>query len=145
MNMDVQKAMKVKTVTAQTRDQYFQNHASSYPALHASQTVANQTEPERASISEPPVKQPAVRIPQHETTPRTETKTPSYDFDRINRAQEYHRNTWEQSQPAQTPRPQQTPRQQPQQSPRPLPQQPQRSMPPSQRQQQPNNSSPRRK
>jgi hypothetical protein len=63
-----------------------------------------------------PVQQPAVN-PRPPSAPR------AYNFNNINKAQEYHRNVWEQTQPTVTPQPQPAPRPQTQPTARPQPQQ----------------------
>ena len=69
------------------------------------------------------MKQPSVRItnPQQQPvqTPRQSQTPRSNNFNNVNKAQEYHRNTWEQAQPTQRPQQQyqqQAPRPQQQQS-----------------------------
>ncbi len=146
LNDDVQKRRPGKPVSTATRDQYLQKNTTKYPALNTSrepQLKLEDRKPTAADAVPQPVKQPPVRIakPDQQSipVPKRETKQPTYDFDKINKAQEYHRNVWEQSQPSrrietqpqqrqQTPAPQrqvqpQTQRQSQQQS------QPQRSQP----------------
>ncbi|MGA9364174.1 MAG: hypothetical protein WBW16_07380 [Bacteroidota bacterium] len=70
---------------------------------------------------------PAGRIPTPVQQPVTNPRPPSaprgYNFNNINKAQEYHRNVWDQTQPTVKPQPQQAPRTQTQPTVRPQPQQ----------------------
>ena len=125
LHIDAQKGNGVKPVSSTVRDQYFQNHATKYPSLN----TAYKAEPNSAvkqNIQEnrqEPVKQPSVRItnPQQQPvqTPRQSQTPRSNNFNNVNKAQEYHRNTWEQAQPNVRPQQQyqqQAPRPQQQQS-----------------------------
>ncbi len=138
LNIDVRKQKGVKTVTPAVRDQYFQNNRTKYPSLNVGQKIT--TEPEEKQrgvpdIIQQPERQPAVRIHgivqegswqqpvktspappvkvqqnvQHPVARPTPTP-PVRNFNDINKAQEYHRNVWEQTQPVAHPQQQAAPR-----------------------------------
>jgi hypothetical protein len=143
--MDVKKQQGGKTVTPVVRDQYFQTNAAKYPKLNTTfkPEVNNEVKQSMQDLRPEPVKQPPVKIykPEQPISNPKQTPTPRNDnFNNINKAQEYHRNTWEQVQP--TVRPQQ-PRQQYQQ-PAPRPQM-QQQQPMKQQAPAPRQSSPGRK
>jgi hypothetical protein len=161
LSMDAQKQKGGRPVSPGVRDEYFQKNKSKYPSLNAGQRTRMQRgnqEPAIPDVIRQPVRQPHVRIAplvqqpatnprqpsappagripnpvqQPVTNPRPPSAPRSYNFNNINKAQEYHRNVWEQTQPAVQPQPQQAPRPQaqptvrpqPQQAPRPQAQQP---------------------
>ncbi|HYV91658.1 MAG TPA: hypothetical protein VE978_07745 [Chitinophagales bacterium] len=73
----------------------------------------------------PPVKQPPVTFPKTPAQPEQKQKRvpTKYDFEKVNPAQEHHRNTWDQSQPSRqnvprNPAPAQPKQPQPKKSPR---------------------------
>jgi len=127
LHVDAQKGQGGKPISPAVRDQYFQSHATKYPGLNTAYKpeVKNEVKQNMQEIRPEPVKQPSVRIPKQEQQPTAnprQTQTPRNDnFNNINKAQEYHRNTWEQAQP--TVRPQQQ-----YQQPAPRPQQQQQPM-----------------
>jgi len=95
------------TVTAAQRAQYLQTNPAKYPHLNAT-PQPKLLEPERQPIRvpdviQPPVKQPPVHLPkpvqqeQRETPVVKPPSSPIYNYERINKAQDYHRNTWEQA------------------------------------------------
>lgn len=121
LNEDVQKRNQNRPVSTANRDKYLEKNISRYPALNTSRDGKLKVEDRKPNAAEAipqPVKQPPVRInkPEQQTVPvpKKDTRQPAYDFDKINKAQEYHRNVWEQSQPAKRQEVQQAPqRQQP--------------------------------
>jgi hypothetical protein len=140
LNMDARKQEGGKPVAPAVRDQYFRNNISRYPSLNADQKTRLDTGDRQRDVPvaiPQPVKQPPVRIARPmqpparivqpvrppALNPRRAPTPPAYRFKEINRAQEYQRNVWEQSQPAVRP--------QPQPARRPEPQQPVRQEPPN--------------
>lgn len=144
LNMDAQKQKGGKPVSPAVRDQYFKNNRSKYPSLNAEQKTRMQREDQQHNIPDaiqPPAEQPPVRIAklvqqpatnprqtsapppvrvakpvqQPVTNPRQTSAPPAHNFNNINKAQEYHRNVWEQTQPTVRPQPQSAPRPQAQQ------------------------------
>jgi hypothetical protein len=144
LNIDVQKQKKGEPVSPAVRDQYFQNNRSKYPYLNAEKKPSMEREDQQRSTPvaiQKPAKQPPVRIgklvqrpvanpkqtsapppvkvaepvPQPVTNPRQTSAPPAYNFGKANRAQEYHRDGWERTQPTVRPQPQSAPRTQTQQ------------------------------
>ena len=122
LNIDMQKQQNGRPITPTDKDQYLQNNARKYPSLKTNSSEKLNIEKSEKGIPDAvlqPVKQPAVKIPTQElkpvSTPRQEPHEPAYEFDKMNKAVDYHRNTWEQNQPAPIQRQQQnmTPRVQP--------------------------------
>jgi hypothetical protein len=142
LHMDAQKQQGGggKVISPAARDQYFQKNFTKYPSLNTTYkpAIENAGKQNIQEIRQEPVKQPPVRINKPEQQPAANPRpTPSNEnFNNINKAQEYHRNTWEQVQP--TVRPQQqyqqpAPRPQQQQAPRLQQQQPMRQQAPAPR------------
>ncbi len=117
LNIDALKEKGGSSVSPEVRDQYYEKNSTKYPALkHSAEPIIRPDVKQRniPEIREEPIKQPPVRIqkeePRNVPTPKpTPTPTPKpaveprkYNFEQINKAQDYHRNTWEQAQP--TPR-----------------------------------------
>jgi hypothetical protein len=104
-------------VTPAIRDQYFQQNVTKYPALNPATSPRLQpvTKPQNIQdIREQPAKQPPVHIPPkieqqspsrnspHPVeAPKPAKETRNYNFENIKKAQDFHRNTWEQAQPRQ--------------------------------------------
>ncbi len=157
LNIDARKQNGGTPVTPAVRDQYFRNNVSKYPSLNAEpRTMRGRVEQQRTvpDAIQQPVKQPPVRIArlaqQPATSPRQasapvpvrvaapvqpvkntrQTPPPAYNFNNINKAQEYHRNVWQQTQPTVRPQPQPAPRPQAQQ---PVRQEPVNRQPPGKR------------
>jgi hypothetical protein len=106
LNSDVKKEMNGKAVTPAARDQYLQKNASKYPALNAPQQTKPVVENKQQNIPEvtqQPAKQPAVRIPKSvqnsSISPKQNSIQPANNFNNMNRAQQYHKEQWEQTQP----------------------------------------------
>jgi len=133
LNIDVKKQAPGKTITSAVRDQYFKNNTTKYPGLNASHEPALKVEEKKPDFPvqmQAPVKQPPVRISQpvqHQAQPQQpvviprqpkQNTQPAYNFNNINKAQEYHNNVWQQTQPISRPQPSPPPRQQIQQPPR---------------------------
>ena len=149
LHLDAQKGNGVKPVSPAVRDQYFQSHATKYPGLNTAYKpeVKNEVRQNIPDIRQEPVKQPPVRINKPEQQPAAnpkQTPTPrNNNFNTINNAQEYHKDTWEQAQPIVRPQqPQQqyqqpAPRPQQQQAPRPQQPQPMQQQAPAPRQSSP--------
>jgi hypothetical protein len=144
LTVDAQKQKGSKVIAPAVRDQFFNNNISKYPALNADQRTRMKVEdrqPNTPDVLQQPVKQPPVRIAnivqqpvkqapvraanpvqQPATNPRQASPSPAYNFNKINKAQEYHSNVWEQTQPTVRPQPQPA-------APRPQTQQPVRQEP----------------
>ncbi|MFI5252043.1 MAG: hypothetical protein ACHQQQ_06385 [Bacteroidota bacterium] len=117
LNIDARKQKGDRPVSPTVRDQYFQNNVSRYPSLNNDQRTKVVGEDNRRNIPDiiqPPVKQPPVRIArlvqQPVMNPGRTPAPPAYNFNRINKAAEYHRTVWEQTQPTVRPQPQPVPR-----------------------------------
>jgi hypothetical protein len=143
LNADARKEQGRKTISPAEREQYYQKNNAKYPALNANHQPIKENENRQQYINTvEPERQPPVRIPkpsqQSTVIPRQEVrqenqqerKPPENNFNNINRAQEYHRNTWESTQPVS--RPQAPSYSQPTQRSQPQPQPIQRSQPPPQ-------------
>ena len=85
----------------------------------------------RSTVPSPVPKSDFVPVPtrQRVQIDRRATPPPAYNFNRMNKAQEYQRNIWEQAQPSARPQPPPRPVQQAQPAPRPQVQQPVRQAP----------------
>jgi len=91
-----------------TRDEYLYKNQKEYPALTApskqeasNKSLQQQNVPE---VKEPPVRQPHVNIFSSPNQPAQKQKPvpPKYDFEKVNPAQQYHKNTWDNASPKQT-------------------------------------------
>ena len=105
------------------------------PTRNADQVIRTEEQDKRyiiPDIIQPPVKQPPARIgtrverppvrvatpvqppvkiaTPEQPRPTTPRPTPSYNFNQINKAQEYHRDVWDQTHPSVRPQPQPPPR-----------------------------------
>ncbi len=121
MNEESRKQQGGRSMTPEARDQYFQKNASKYPSLN--NKVQPKTEgagrPEnRGEVLPQPENQPHVKInksapqparPQPQPARPNNEQQHNNNFNNIHNAQEYHRNNWEQAQPAQRTQPQQAP------------------------------------
>jgi len=132
MHVEMRKQLGTKPITDDVREQFIQKNISKYPTLRYTKPEAPKTG-DRTPYTpvfhiDPPVKQPPVRIniPERQPTPLPQQPVrmqperpiiqgqPAPRFNNIQRAQQYHTNTWEQAQPVQRPQVQQAPRPQPQ-------------------------------
>ena len=126
LNEDVNKEHKGSTVTQTEKNEYFQKNITKYPALNATtqtktetKTVVENNQQKELETVQQPTKQPAVKIPKYvqkpTVTPKSSTNTnttkPS-NFNTMNKAQNYHKQVWEQTQPTVQPQVQTTTRSQ---------------------------------
>jgi hypothetical protein len=104
------------------------------PVMNPRQPIARHADDSDAK--QEPARQQPVRIPravqEPVTNPRQPVAAPAYNFNKINKAQEYQRNIWEQTQPIMRSQPKATPPPQvkqpePAQRPQPAPAKPKRS------------------
>jgi len=117
LNEDAKKDQNGKTGLPAARDQYFQKNIAKYPALNAapqSKTVAEDKQQNIQEVQQQPAKQPAVKITtsvqKPAVSPKPQPKTQStYNFNNMNKAQEYHKQSWEQTQPIVHPQAQSAP------------------------------------
>ena len=135
LNEDARKEHGGKPVSPEVRDQYIQKNATKYPALNAKvqpKTEGGRGTQSRNDVIPVPETQPHVRITKPEQqqpmrpsepaqprqtqpqrpaeSPKSEPQQRPNNYNNINRANEYHHNTWEQAQPIQHPQPQAAPR-----------------------------------
>jgi len=101
------------SVNPQARNQYFANNAAKYPALNSHPQQAQvPAEKQAIDVRQPFTRQPAV-VPQRNMpqanqqqqrtqAPRTQQQPsrPRYNYNNIQRAQQYQRSNWEQAQPS---------------------------------------------
>ena len=137
MNEEARKQQGGKNITPEVRDQYFQKNSSKYPSLNSKEQpkteVGNRPQFKPEALPQPE-SQPHIRItkplpqaPAHPQTqqpasrPNPEQPPRNNNFNNINNAQEYHRNNWEQAQPAPRQQAQPAPRQQVPSAPRSAP------------------------
>ncbi len=126
LHMDAQKEQGGKQVPVNVREEYLKNNATKYPSLSASPQTRMEPQEGRQNVPniiQQPTRQPNVRIPNpaQQPAPNQRQATQQPNFNNINRAQDYHRSVWQQTQPTPRPQPQQAPRQQMQQAPRQAP------------------------
>jgi hypothetical protein len=133
LNADVRKDQNGKAVLPSVKEEYFQKNNTKYPGLNAShqtKTISGEKQQNTPEYIPQPTKLPSVKITnsvkKNDVVPTQNNTKPNYNFNKINNAQEYHKQVWEQTQPTQ----QQQQRQQPQQ------QQQQQQQKPQQQQQQ---------
>ena len=113
-------ANKDGTINAQARDAEFSKNTAKYPALNShpeqSQIPAEkQASDERQPFVRQPVVAPQRTQPQTQqnqqsqrTQPRAQAQ-PRYNYNNIQRAQQYHTGSWQQTQPTYHPAPQYSP------------------------------------
>jgi hypothetical protein len=114
LNVDVQKEHGGKPVDPAVRDKYYQDNRNKYTALKFTPVqpkMVNEKDQNFPVAIEPPVRQPTVRLttteqrpavksnPTPTSSPREASPQPTYSFKEINKAQQYHQNVWEQTQP----------------------------------------------
>ena len=89
-------------VNPQTRDDYFSKNSTKYPALNSNiQQPKVADEKQSSDINAQYTKQPAV-TPQRTPQPaNTNTPAPKYNYNNVQKAESYHNNGWEQTQPTQ--------------------------------------------
>jgi hypothetical protein len=141
LNADVKKELNGKPVTSAARDLYLQKNASKYPALNAmpqTKTASEIKQQNTPEVIQQPAKQPAVKIPKSvqksTVSPKQYSTQSSNNFNNMNRAQQYHRQQWEQTQPSTQQQYQPVQHSQPQEQParsEPVQQQPKSYSPPS--------------
>jgi len=103
MNEDAIKGHKGTTLQTVDKDKYFQKNSTKYPDLKKTPVTTTTVENKSQivpDVIEKPTKIPPVKITKSvqktEVTPKKET-TPT--FNNMNKAQEYHKQVWEQTQP----------------------------------------------
>lgn len=142
LNVEARKAQGRNNISPGEREQYYQKNSTKYPALKADYPAIKENENKHQNINNiaEPEKQPAIRIPKQQQQPamvprqdapqqnQQDRRPPENNFNTIQRAQEYHRNAWEGTQPS---RPQAPSYSQPAQRAQPQQQQPTRPMAPS--------------
>lgn len=101
------------SVNPQARQQYFASHTTKYPALNSHPQQAQvPAEKQSIDVRQPFIKQPVVE-PQRNIAPqarpqsqqrmpsqRIQPSQPRYNYNTIQRAQQYQRGSWEQAQPS---------------------------------------------
>jgi hypothetical protein len=129
MHVEMQKQLGTKPVAEDVREQFIQKNISKYPTLRYTKPEAPRPSDRTPTVPavhiEQPVTQPSVRINRPELQPtsrsqpiqqqpeRSNQGTPASRFNDIQRAQQYHSNTWEQAKPVSRPQPQPQAKQQP--------------------------------
>lgn len=92
------------TINYKARDEYFAKNTAKYPALNSHPAQAKIPDEKQAvNVMQPFTRQPAV-VPQRQQsqriqTPRTAPQQPKYNYNTIQRAQQYQRSSWQQAQP----------------------------------------------
>lgn len=94
---------KENTVSSVSQAEFLSRNKESYPELRLD------TKKSAAVVAEklPPVRQPAARMPAPQKTPvnkNTGKVPPMYDFNKVQPAQEYHKSTWDRTQPSTAPK-----------------------------------------
>jgi len=111
LNEEVQKQVGARNpVTAAARNAYLQNNSDRYPVLNKTPQQPKLTETRQMpNIMQQPVRQPAVAPRQQAQQQQHSNFAPRssspYNYNNVNRAQQYHQNVWQQSQPAQRAQP----------------------------------------
>ncbi len=94
-----------------SRDEFILNHEKEYPALNIPTKDQIKTEKERPVFYEtpktPPAKQPPVKInePKKDEIKKPDNPQPKYDFNKVNKAQQYHKSVWGNTPGQQRPKP----------------------------------------
>ena len=118
MNVEAQKQEGGRRPSSAARNSYFEKNATRYPALNTreqSKAAEQGQQQGRAENLPTPERQPHVNINKSEQQPNAKPRNNfSERFNNMNRAQEYHRNRWEQFQPFSRPQSSPMPRSAPQ-------------------------------
>ena len=111
-------ANKDGTINTQARDAEFSKNTAKYPALNSHPEQAKIPDEKQADdVRQPFTRQPVV-VPQKAQTQRTQPARqqsqrvptqPRYNYNSIQRGQQYQRGSWEQAQPSYHPAPQYSP------------------------------------
>ncbi len=121
LHADVQKNFGNKPIDNRQRDEYLQQNATKYPRLTTPKERVKEpnakTPIQPDYYKEQPTKLPPVKLNNTQQKPAAQPNQqptpPKYQFNNINKAQDYHKNSWEPTQsrpqPQPAPRPQYTP------------------------------------
>jgi hypothetical protein len=108
-HLDAQNKYGNRSITSTQRDEYFDKNASKYGILNDPKRPARNIEDKQGNTDyykEEPVRQPAVKTGKQsqqnpvQARPTQAKNLPTYNFNNINKATEYHKSGWDNVQPS---------------------------------------------